>query len=86
VFLSSRHQQIFKAPNTINGSNQQKRIEFPMELKQSLPFHRFPMQEQLQKQCFVIMYESAFRPPHRDLKPMVDFDNQLSVQAWKADM
>jgi FkbM family methyltransferase len=30
--------------------------------------------------------EYAFRSPLKDLKPMVDFDNQLSIHAWKADV
>lgn len=33
-----------------------------------------------------ILSEFAFRSPHRDLKPMVEFDNQLSIHAWKADI
>ena len=32
-----------------------------------------------------ILSEYAFRSPRRDLKPMVEFDNQLSIHAWKAD-
>lgn len=30
-----------------------------------------------------IMSEYAFHSPHRDLKPMGEFDNQLSIHAWK---